>query len=107
MNWTSHALIVKRILISLVMTASFFYAKQPYEYLQGFCEIGVRVPGTANHLKARDYIIEHLPSPVVDSFFTRETWFYNIYQRFPGSEGHIAIAVHWDCEPPEGKGLYY
>lgn len=74
------------------------HAKPPYEYLREFCTIGERVPGTEGHHRARDYIVSHCPSPVVDSFFTRNTWFYNIYQRFSGSTKRIAIAAHWDSD---------
>jgi hypothetical protein len=73
-------------------------ATEPYEYLTRFCEIGTRVPGTENHLKARDFIVGNLDHPEIDSFFTRGTWFYNVYQRYENPNGRIGIAVHWDSD---------
>jgi len=93
-----HSWNLYRILLLLGIVASGVYAKHPYEYLQEFCAIGERVPGTIGHQRARDYIIKHCSTPEVDSFFTRNTWFYNIYQRFPASSERIAIAAHWDSD---------
>jgi hypothetical protein len=73
-------------------------AEHAYEYLRGFAEIGERVPGTQGHREARDFIISNLSDPVVDSFFTRNVWFYNIYKRFPGDYKRIGIAAHWDSD---------
>jgi glutaminyl-peptide cyclotransferase len=73
-------------------------AKYPYEYLKEFCQIGQRVPGTEGHRKARDYIINNLRNPEVDSFFTRDKWFYNVYKRFPGKNMRIGVAAHWDSD---------
>ena len=85
------------ILVFLFFTG-FLFCKTPYQYLTEFCEIGERVPGTFDHKKARDYIVNNLTSPEIDSFFARNTWFYNIYQRFPGEQVRIGIAAHWDSD---------
>ncbi len=88
--------------VSLIGVAYFFsnacYAEHAYEYLRGFAEIGERVPGTQGHREARDFIISNLSDPEVDSFFTRNTWFYNIYKRFPANYRRIGIAAHWDSD---------
>jgi glutaminyl-peptide cyclotransferase len=84
--------------ILLGMIALGLHAEDSFDYFQEFCAIGERVPGTKGHRRARDYIIEHCPTPDVDSFFTRGMWFYNIYQRFPGTKARIAIAAHWDSD---------
>jgi hypothetical protein len=73
-------------------------AGEPYGYFEEFCAIGERVPGTSGHIQARDYIIDHLETPEIDSFFTRNTWFFNIYQHFSGPGKRIAIAAHWDSD---------
>lgn len=70
----------------------------PYDYFVDFCRIGERVPGTPGHRKARDYIIGNIDNPVVDSFYTRGSWFYNIYKRFSGNNTRIGIAAHWDSD---------
>lgn len=73
-------------------------AAHPYEYFGEFCRIGQRVPGTAGHRQARQYITDHLAEPVVDSFRVQATAYYNIYQRFPGEQPRIAFAAHWDSD---------
>jgi glutaminyl-peptide cyclotransferase len=73
------------------------WARRPYMILQEFCALGERVPGSAGHLKARDYIIRNLENPQVDSFYTRGISFFNIQKRFPG-EHRIGIAAHWDSD---------
>ncbi|MGB3340569.1 MAG: M28 family peptidase [bacterium] len=73
-------------------------ALSPYDHFVDFCRIGERVPGTPGHEKARDYIIGKIDSPVVDSFYARGSWFYNIYKRFPGNKTRIGIAAHWDSD---------
>jgi hypothetical protein len=85
-------------ILCLLLVASGLDAREPYGYLEGFCAIGERVPGTSGHIKARNYITSHLENPEIDSFFTRNTWFFNIYQRFPGPGQRIAIAAHWDSD---------
>ena len=84
--------------LRILVCASGLDASEPYRYLEEFCAIGERVPGTSGHLQARNYIIEHLQAPEVDSFFTRNTWFFNIYQHFSGGEHKVAIAAHWDSD---------
>ena len=73
-------------------------ALPPYDHFVDFCRIGERVPGTPGHKEARDYIVGKIESPVVDSFYTRGSWFYNIYKRFPGNKTRIGIAAHWDSD---------
>lgn len=73
-------------------------AMHAYEYLHAFTAIGERVPGTRGHMQARDFIIQHLINPEVDSFYTRNTWFYNISKRYPGDHKRIGIAAHWDSD---------
>lgn len=85
------------VLVALVFPKSIF-AKGPYEYLTEFCGIGERVPGGIGHKKARDFIVNNLNKPEVDSFFTRGVWFYNIYKRFPGESTRVGIAAHWDSD---------
>ncbi len=86
----------------IVLSVWFLYsgmvwAKDPYEYLKEFCKIGERVPGTTNHLRARDFILQNLKEPEVDSFIVDNVQYFNIYKRFPGKE-KIAIAGHWDSD---------
>ena len=73
-------------------------ATHAYEYLRTFVAIGERVPGTRGHVQARDFIVHHLTNAEVDSFYTRNTWFYNIYKRYPGNHKRIGIAAHWDSD---------
>jgi glutaminyl-peptide cyclotransferase len=73
-------------------------ALPPYNHFVEFCRIGERVPGTLGHKIARDFIAGRIENPVVDSFYTRGSWFYNIYKHFPGNETRIGIAAHWDSD---------
>lgn len=73
------------------------WAKRPYTLLEEFCRIGERVPGTAGHRAARDYIIRNLDSPEIDSFAARGITFFNIIKRYPGKH-RIGIAAHWDSD---------
>ncbi|UCC11407.1 MAG: M28 family peptidase [candidate division WOR-3 bacterium] len=79
------------------VSASPLGARRPYVVLEEFCAIGERVPGTAGHREARDYIIRNLENPQIDSFYARGVTFYNILKRFPG-EHTIGIAAHWDSD---------
>jgi len=97
-NRDSCSRLLCRIALFLIINVAVIHAINTYDLFREFCAIGERVPGTTTHLQARDYIIEHCSSPEVDSFFTRNTWFYNIYQRFSGPEKKIAIAAHWDSD---------
>jgi len=91
-------------LLVIVFSLLFFIAVQPmlarspYDYLVDFCKIGERVPGTEGHQRAKNFIVDNLSAPEVDSFFTRGTWFYNIKQSFPGEYRRIGIAAHWDSD---------
>lgn len=73
-------------------------AVHPQDYFTEFCAIGRRVPGTAGHLQARQYIVGNLTDPVIDSFRVQATTYYNVYQRFPGEEPRVAFAAHWDSD---------
>lgn len=77
---------------------TFLLAKEPYDYLKEFCQIGERVPGTPGHKQARDYIIDNLKNPEVDSFSMQGTWFYNIYKKFSGQNLKVGIGAHWDSD---------
>ncbi len=81
-----------------IISTKLIFAKHPYDYLIEFCRIGERVPGTNGHKQARDFIINNLNNPEIDSFFTRGTWFYNIYKRYSGKNRRIGIAAHWDSD---------
>ncbi len=67
-------------------------------FFNEFCAIGERVPGTEGHLKARDYIVNNLDNPEVDSFFIQGTSFFNVIKQFPGEQPVIGIAAHWDSD---------
>ncbi len=84
--------------VSLFALPEMLSAQPPYEHFTDFCRIGERVPGTSGHEKAGDYIVNKISNPQIDSFYTRGTWFYNIYKRFPGGNPRIGIAAHWDSD---------
>ncbi len=86
------------LLVIIMARPNKIFGEEPYEYFKNFCLIGERVPGTTGHLKARDFIIHNLKNPIVDSFLVHDTWFYNIYKRFPGENMRIGIAAHWDSD---------
>ncbi len=65
-----------------------------------FCDLGPRVPGSAAHRQARDYIVNYLGEARVDSFVHGGTKFYNIVAGFnPGGARRIGFATHWDSRP--------
>ncbi len=87
------------LLICLALTPyTLMWAKNPYDYLVEFSRIGERVPGTSGHREARDFIIENLNNPEVDSFSVGGVWYYNICKRFPGTGMRIGLAAHWDSD---------
>ncbi len=85
-------------LLLLVLLFGIPYAKHPYEYLIDFCSIGERVPGTAGHKRARDFIIGKLQNAEIDSFSIQGVDYYNIYKRFQGAQPAIGLAAHWDSD---------
>ena len=95
-NYVSAVCIIGFLLVLAVLQP--LKGISPYDHFAGFCRIGERVPGTSGHMKARDFILARIDNPVVDSFYTRGSWFYNIYKRFPGSAARIGIAAHWDSD---------
>ncbi len=74
------------------------WAESPYEYLVEFCKFGERIPGTDGHKRARDFIVENLDNPEIDSFVVSGVWYYNVYKRFPGEGMRIGLAAHWDSD---------
>ncbi len=89
---------MRSIVLTLCALTGLAGGKPLMTYFLEFCAIGERVPGTAGHLKARDYIVSNLDNPEVDSFFTRGTSFFNIVKRFPADQPVIGIAAHWDSD---------
>ncbi|MDH4210943.1 MAG: M28 family peptidase [candidate division WOR-3 bacterium] len=88
------------LLIGLLQVLPLFYvhAKHPYDHFTAFCSIGERAPGTAGHIRARDFIIGNLKNPEVDTFRVLGTDYFNIYKRFLGNGPRIAFAAHWDSD---------
>ena len=84
--------------IALLLGCREAHAIHPYEYLLDFCSIGERVPGTAGHREARDFIVGSLEYPVVDSFNIHGVSYYNIYKQFHGTLPAIGLAAHWDSD---------
>ena len=48
------------LIVALLLGFGKGYAVHPYDYLLDFCSIGERVPGTAGHKEARDFIVRNL-----------------------------------------------
>lgn len=86
------------ILCISLLCAAILDAGSLFDHFLEFCAIGERVPGTTGHRKALAYIIGNLENPEIDSFYTRETWFFNVYKRFPGKTKRIGLAAHWDSD---------
>jgi glutaminyl-peptide cyclotransferase len=92
---------LRRLLFVILLQLSPFfyvYGEHPYGHFKAFCNIGERVPGTGGHIQARDFIINSLGDPEVDTFHVLGTDYFNIYKRFPGTEPRIAFAAHWDSD---------
>lgn len=84
--------------ITVIANVRMASAGHPYEYFIEFCSIGERVPGTAGHEQARDFIVNNLKNAEIDTFVFLGTDYYNIYKRFPGGEQRIGLAAHWDSD---------
>lgn len=100
-----HKFLTKRICFFLGLAMllqclpfSVVFAKRPFEYFTAFCSIGERVPGTPGHIRARDFIVDNLRDPEIDTFSVLGTEYYNIYASFPGRFPRIAFAAHWDSD---------
>lgn len=86
------------IFVGLLLIPFSLLAKRPFDYFVGFCSIGERVPGTAGHIRARDFILDNLQGAELDSFNVGGVEYYNIYKRFPGAQPRIGLAAHWDSD---------
>ncbi len=96
MNQKRSSLIIITIFIILYVQPA--TARHPYDYFIDFCSIGERVPGSAGHQQARDFIYGSLGNAEVDTFSFLGTEYYNIYKRFSGVKPRIALAAHWDSD---------
>jgi glutaminyl-peptide cyclotransferase len=86
------------VLLALLILPCTLDARYPYDFLVDFCRIGERVPGSAGHGMARDFIVKSLHDPELDSFQINGVDYCNIYVHFPGEEPRIGIAAHWDSD---------
>jgi len=87
-----------------------FNAENAFKHLEKQCEFGARVPGTAAHLKCRDYLVATLQSyadrvlqqpfkAIVESD-KRSVSCYNIIANFQSSKTQrILLCAHWDTRP--------
>jgi hypothetical protein len=72
-------------------------AETAYGYLRNFCAIPERVPGTAGHRQARDFIFQNLNGARIDSFPEKGVTYYNVYKTFSAdTDLTIGLAAHWD-----------
>jgi hypothetical protein len=73
---------------------------QTASLLGEFCALGPRVPGSAAHRKARDFIVRRAGEATVDSFVYEGTTFFNIIVSFnEAADRRIGFATHWDSRP--------
>ena len=86
------------VVLAIMIPVCFVLAKHPYKYFKDFCSIGDRVPGTFGHIQARDFIIQSIENPEIDSFSMLGISYYNIYKRYEGQEPRIGFAAHWDSD---------
>jgi hypothetical protein len=86
------------VLLGFMLVPFCLFAKHPFEYFLDFCSIGERVPGTAGHIRARDFILDNLQGGELDAFNVGGVHYYNIYKRFPGLQPRIGLATHWDSD---------
>jgi len=98
-----------------------FSGERAYALLEEFCAIGPRVPGSAEHRRSLDWLVEHLRG-VGDEVYTQSfvhhpapghplaqadttlcrtgLRMFNIVCRFDPHRGNrILLAAHWDCRP--------
>lgn len=84
------------VFIGVLISVAGFAFSSPFHYLEEFCAIGERTPGSPAHRQAMRYIVDHLPHAEVDSFDHRGVRYFNIRQKFSGTGPAIGLGVHWD-----------
>jgi len=87
-----------------------FDGKRAMAFLKAQCDIGPRVPGSASHIKCRDYLLNELQKHA-DEVKTQQFTFtygpqaitetgYNVIGRFqPHLKDRILLCAHWDTRP--------
>lgn len=87
-----------------------FQKQNAFRHLEQQCEFGPRVPGTAAHLKCRDYLVETLrqytaqvtlqPFQAKMPGADRPVTCYNIIANFNSSQTRrVLLCAHWDTRP--------
>ncbi|MCI0496279.1 M28 family peptidase [candidate division KSB1 bacterium] len=87
-----------------------FNKQNSFHYLEKQCEFGARVPGTAAHLKCRDYLVATLrnysnqvtlqPFQATMPASQKPVTCYNIIANFyPNQTRRVLLCAHWDTRP--------
>jgi Iap family predicted aminopeptidase len=87
-----------------------FNKQNSFQYLEKQCEFGARVPGTAAHLKCRDYLVATLrnytnlvtlqPFQTTMPTYQKPVTCYNIIANFyPNQTRRVLLCAHWDTRP--------
>ena len=89
--------------------SSQFDKNKAFAYLEKQCEIGPRFPGSENHVKARDFLVEELEKYTdkvkVQSFSAinylenKRALGYNIIASFGKGPPQLLLCAHWDSRP--------
>ena len=115
-NWIVRRLLLSGVIFFLLIsscggqTIPDFDAQNAFQHLEKQCEFGARVPGTAAHLKCRDYLVETLrkytPHVTLQPFketiptFDKPVTCYNIIANFhPNNSRRVILCAHWDTRP--------
>lgn len=107
---------MKRIIAILLLSGVWLTAQTPFDEYRAFSFLerqlafGPRVPGTAEHLQCRDWIVEYCKTyadtVIIQAFRayrpvtadTIDAW--NIIARFhPGTAERVMFSTHWDTRP--------
>jgi len=93
--------------IILSQNAPYFDQDKAFDYLNNQCEIGTRYPGSKEHLKMKDYLIDFLDNKadtlIVDKHTIKHPYkdidieLFNIIAKYnPKNQHRILLMAHWD-----------
>tara|TARA_Y100000590_G_C15744951_1_gene1021626 strand:+ start:1081 stop:1995 length:915 start_codon:yes stop_codon:yes gene_type:complete len=95
------------ISLSIHQNAPYFDSDMAYNFLIDQCKIGTRYPGSIEHVKTKDYIVNYLEdrvdSLIIDKhlithpYLDKKIELFNILGKFnPEIENRIMLLAHWD-----------
>lgn len=92
-----------------------FNKEQAFKYLQQQCNFGPRYPGSENHKKMRDFLVDELrqftdrvrtqPFLAVNYLENKRAQGFNIMASFGKGKTELILCAHWDSRPKADHDL--